>query len=329
MLKPKITVALAAYNVEKYLNKALDSLVSQTFQSFELICIDDGSTDGTPIIMQEYANKDNRIKVIKKAKNEGLAVARNESLTIAKGKYIIFLDGDDIFNKDLLKISYDKAESDGSDLVMWDYHTFYSESELSHNLLEESALRNIDSADKNELLNRPAFTWIKLIKTDVARNLGVFFPIGLTRQDIPVHWQLITQINNISIIPQKLSFYRQQAEATTHRSDERLFDLAKVMKITETFLLETNQFETYKDTFLKHQLNFLHGMYDKADKDIKIKALKIVKESVNNLSYQYLDEDKPLRWQTKMFFNGLRGQKISQFKLVMWLFLRKIYRVVK
>ena len=327
--KPLVSVTLSAYNVEEFIRESLDCIVNQTLEDIEIICIDDGSTDNTLSILNEYAQKDNRITVITKPKNEGLAVARNESLALAKGKYISFIDGDDLIDLDLFKKAYELAEKEKSDMVMWDYAIFYNNEDLVVNKNKPSALDKISIEDKVSLLKRPAFTGIKLIRTDVAKNLNINFPKGLTRQDIPIHWLLITQLNKISILPKKLYYYRQQPNATTYKTDRRVFDLATIMSITEDYLKKNNLFDLYKDTFLESQLNLLFGMYDKADKLIKSEALTIVKKKLDDDQWQYILDNKSLRWQARMFYLSLEGSFSATIQYQLWNITRKVYRTIQ
>ena len=192
-----------------------------------------------------------------------------------------------------------------------------------------SALLNTSNTNKIALLQRPAFTWIKLIKTEVAKKLQITFPEGLTRQDIPVHWQLITQIHAIALLPERLSHYRQQPQATTHKADERLFDLATVLDKTKVYLVQNNKYQTYKDEFLRQQLNVLAGMYDKVPKNLKTKAMEIVKERLQADQWNYILSNKPLRWQSRIFYVALKGNIVAKVKRVCWLNARSIYRFFK
>ena len=91
----KITVIIPVYNVEKYLQKALDSIINQTLKDIEIICVDDCSTDSSFEILQEYGQKDSRIKILQTDANSGPGIARNKALDIAQGEYILFVDPDD------------------------------------------------------------------------------------------------------------------------------------------------------------------------------------------------------------------------------------------
>ena len=98
-MQPKVSVIIPVYNVEKYLRQCLDSVVNQTLKDIEIICIDDGSTDNSLNILKEYAQKDNRIKIISK-KNGGLSSARNAGLKFATGEFVGFVDSDDYIERE-------------------------------------------------------------------------------------------------------------------------------------------------------------------------------------------------------------------------------------
>lgn len=324
-----VSITMSVYNVEQYLHSSLDCIVNQTLKNIEVICIDDGSTDGSLAILNKYAQRDARIQVIAKPKNEGLAVARNEALALAKGKYITFVDGDDLFDITMLEKAYKLAESERADMVLWDYVSFYNNSDLIINKGKPSVWNNIFSPKKIHLLKHPAFMGIKLLNTEKVKKLKICFPVGLTRQDIPVHWHLITKLDKIEILPERLYFYRQQSQATTHRTDKRLFDLATVMDITKEYLIRNNLYEQYKDEFLRQQLGLLAGMYDKVDSSLKPKALKIIIERLKNDQWDYILKKKPLRWQTRDFYLAINGDVVAKIKRALWLSIRYIYRSLK
>ena len=105
-MTPLVSITMSTYNVEDFIQESLNCIVNQTLKDIEIICIDDGSKDNTLSILNDYAEKDERIIVVAKPKNEGLAVARNEALALAKGKYITFVDGDDLFSLTMLEEAY-------------------------------------------------------------------------------------------------------------------------------------------------------------------------------------------------------------------------------
>lgn len=120
---PKVSVIIPVFNIAEYLPQCLESLLQQTLGDFEIITVDDGSSDSSLDILMSYAKQDNRITVI--AQNNNFAgVARNAGLTIASGKYVIFLDGDDFFENNLLEKASSVLESENSDLVFFQYKYF-------------------------------------------------------------------------------------------------------------------------------------------------------------------------------------------------------------
>ncbi len=121
---PIISIIIPVYNVEKYLRRCLDSVRNQTFDAWEAVCINDGSPDSSIDILNEYAARDSRFKIISQ-ENGGLSVARNTGLKHARGKYVMYLDSDDFIHPDTMKIAHYLAERDGSDIVSYTYDRAY------------------------------------------------------------------------------------------------------------------------------------------------------------------------------------------------------------
>ncbi|MBR6030513.1 MAG: glycosyltransferase family 2 protein [Bacteroidaceae bacterium] len=123
-VEPMISVIVPIYNVEPYLRRALDSIISQTYKEWEAILVDDGSTDGCGKIADEYARKDNRFRVIHKP-NGGLSDARNAGMRQIQGEYILFLDADDFLHPQLMSLCMEATLRDGSDIVCFTYDHSY------------------------------------------------------------------------------------------------------------------------------------------------------------------------------------------------------------
>ena len=125
----KVSIIVAAYNIENYIKRCMDSIVSQTFKDIEIIVVNDGSTDNTSKIIESFANNDKRIKTIDK-QNEGLIEARKSGLKIACGEYILFLDGDDWLHTQAIEKLYKKAIQDDSDIVLYNFYLAYDSNKL-------------------------------------------------------------------------------------------------------------------------------------------------------------------------------------------------------
>lgn len=127
-MNPLISVIVPVYNTEKYLRKCLDSICGQTYRSLEILCVNDGSTDGSAAILEEYAAKDNRIKVIIQA-NGGLSAARNTGLEHATGEWIMGVDSDDYIDCDTIEKVLNE-DSLKADVIVFGYQSFW-ESNIS------------------------------------------------------------------------------------------------------------------------------------------------------------------------------------------------------
>ena len=325
-----VTIALSVYNIAEYVRASLDCILAQTFKDFELLCIDDASTDRTWEILQEYAAKDGRIRLLRQKTNQGLSVSRNLAIAEAQGDYLLMLDGDDLFAHDMVEKAYNKAIETDADMVMWDYAVFYQESDLDKKRNEVSGLMNVFPKDKLSLLRRPAFVWVRLLKMDAIRSLGIYFTPGLTKQDIPIHWKLITSLDRISLIPEKLSFYRQQPNSTTNRKGPSMYSLAYVMDLVEKQLKTDGIYQTYKDEFLFWRITCLYGMCDSISPEFRKEALEKVKERLGEDEMAYLSNPKnELSSRLKSFYQMIQGNRWAEFRYKWFRFVRAIYRKIK
>ena len=140
---PKISIIVPVYNVEPYIKRCMESIISQTYTDFECILIDDGSTDNSSAICDEYAQKDGRFVAIHK-QNGGVSSARNTGLDIAKGEYVIFTDPDDYIAEDTLMVAMQQMQ-EGFDFVSWNYVTVNKSDEVLWNRGYENKLYDISS----------------------------------------------------------------------------------------------------------------------------------------------------------------------------------------
>lgn len=159
---PFISVVIPVYNVEQFLEECVDSVLSQTFQDYEIILVDDGATDNSGAICDEYTKKDNRIKVIHR-KNGGLSAARNTGLDAANGEYVYFLDSDDWLKKETLETLVHLAKSDNSDVVFFDAFVFFTDCEEDPNVYKYERSKKYETANGQKIL-------ISLLATDEYRT---------------------------------------------------------------------------------------------------------------------------------------------------------------
>ena len=149
MISPKVSVIIPVYNAEKYLRKCLNSIINQTLKDLEIVCIDDGSTDSSLSILNEYAKKDNRF-VILTQENEGHPKARCAGINIAKGEYIGFVDADDFINKKYYKSLYESAKKYGADISMTDNVILYDKKPVKKKLCGVSSKAKLIVSNKEK-----------------------------------------------------------------------------------------------------------------------------------------------------------------------------------
>lgn len=328
---PKITVAISVYNVAEYLPKCLDCVVNQTFKDIEILCIDDCSTDETYSILQRYASEDDRFRLIKQSHNQGLSVSRNTAIANACGEYIWMLDGDDLFETDLLEKAYTVATRSNADVTIWDYHVFESDSDLNDKSAIRTRLENINETDHKSLLKLPSFMWIRLYRLDYLRRLNVYFTPGLTKQDIPVNWKTLTHKPKVTIVPDVLAYYRMRASSTTNRKGKSLFSLYKVMDIVGDNLQADGLYREFFDEYMTSRLQLLHGMYDFILPELKEEAMSVVKEKCREKDVcDFLQtKSRLLSRRTRLFYKMLNGNLPAQLQYKAFIVIRKIYRFIK
>ena len=206
---PEISIIVPVYNVVSYLEKCIASITSQTFTDWELILIDDGSTDGSADIAGKLHDKDTRIKIFSKP-NGGVSSARNLGLDLAQGKYVMFVDSDDICHPQLLEILYTAAESD-TELVMCNYSRFQTEPDFIK--IEGCYPEKLKSRQEiyqslilNNILHPP---FAKLYLSNIIERHGLRFPIELQLgEDVLFNLSYLRNISRGTYVNLPLYFYR-------------------------------------------------------------------------------------------------------------------------
>ena len=206
MNSPEVSVLVPVYNVEKYLNKCLDSILCQTFTNFELILVDDGSQDKSSIICDEYALKDTRISVIHK-ENGGLTSARNAALKVARGNYILIFDSDDWADNNHIEQIYSTAINNNADLVLCDYYC--------NSISKEHYCSNAPSTlEKNQIIcdalsgKIHAGLWCKLFKRSIFSDNNIIFPKYSYYEDMYILISVLQYATNVVYSPIATYHYR-------------------------------------------------------------------------------------------------------------------------
>lgn len=218
---PKVSIIIPVYNVENYLHQCLDSAMNQTLREIEIICVDDGSTDGSRAVLDEYAAKDGRVSVIHQ-ENAGQAAARNNALKGAKGKYVLFLDSDDLLAETACQAAYEKAKASDADLVHFQYSAF---GETSYSFTPEPILLGewTDPLKKVEMLHQIPAVWQYLYKHKLLEDNQIAFPEKQKFEDVIFVYQARFLANKIIELPEQLYRYRVGSGYSTSVAQEQSY----------------------------------------------------------------------------------------------------------
>ena len=218
-----ISVIVPVYNVEKYLSRCVDSILHQTYKDFELILVDDGSSDKCPQICDDYAQYDQRVRVIHK-ENGGLSDARNVGTEAAKGEYLIFIDSDDWIRQDSLEVLVSAAEKYDAQVSLARFILVFEDEEQPDMKIGCALDRCLSGGDAlKEILYGRLFGTTAcgyLIKTDVARAYP--FPIGKYNEDDFTTFNYYLASKTVAVIDADLYYYFQRSGSIMHREDIRV-----------------------------------------------------------------------------------------------------------
>lgn len=204
----KISIIVPIYNTEKYLEKCLESIISQDYKNLEIILINDGSTDNSLSICKKYERKDKRIKLINND-HLGVAESRNIGLKYATGDYIGFVDSDDFIDKDMYKTLIDFSEKYNADISMCRFCYFNDDSEIITEKSNSQFCKLNSEQALNFLLVDKVITnhlTLKLFKKELFKN--ILFPKEKKFEDISTMYKLINKSNKIIYITRQLYYYR-------------------------------------------------------------------------------------------------------------------------
>lgn len=281
MKKELITLIVPVYNVEKYLIKCVDSLLKQTYDNLEIILVDDGSTDNSSKLCDEYQKKDKRIKVIHK-ENGGLSDARNVAIDKAHGKYISFVDSDDFIACDMIELLYKNVIDNKADIAICGYQNTNEDEEINDNNIDYKELVYSNQEALETMLYQKDCTtsaWAKLYKTTLFKDIR--YPKGKICEDLDTTYLLFAQAKKIVINNQKKYFYLQRKNSIINsqfnpkRMDALKFAKKETKFIKKEFPSIVNSAinrEFMEAIFILNKLSY-KGLTSKAGKEI-VKTIK-------------------------------------------------------
>lgn len=259
---PQISVIIPVYNAEQYLKECLDSLLCQSMREIEIICVDDGSSDTSPKILQKYAEQDSRVTVINQ-KNQYAGMARNKGMEIAKGKYLIFLDADDFFHPDMLRRAYWESEKYCADITFFNLKCYSVQTKISFRgkwLYNRSLIPNKRPFSRHDVSHdifqlTTAAPWNKLFRTDFIRTNHLVFQGTHSANDLYFVNLSLALAERISTIHQPLMYYRVDMEGNLQSTQAvSPFDFYTACKALKNSLKERGVFEEVEQSFVNFAL---------------------------------------------------------------------------
>jgi len=248
----KISVIIPVYNVEKYVGRCIDSVLKQTYNNFEIIAINDGSTDGSLEILNHYNKKDSRIKVIDQ-ENLGLSGARNNGIKISKGQYLIFVDSDDTINTTLLEDVLNVAIKNQLDIVVYGYNKLKEDGTIiSKTSFHDKILDKVSARQGIISLNISPMACNKLIKRELFIEGCVEYPFDTLHEDIGTTYKLIWSAQRVGQISKSYyNWFIRGDSITGSLTKKHISDVFLQFGQIQSFLVDLDEFENYKGEYFR------------------------------------------------------------------------------
>ena len=286
-----ISIIVPVYNVEKYLNRCVDSILNQTFSDFELILVDDGSPDNCGKICDEYAEKDRRVRVIHKP-NGGLSDARNAGIEWAlknsDSEWITFIDSDDWVHHRYLEFLLKAVIENNTLISICKYHSTHNEIKIDENIIFTSEILDTEEFQ----IQRFTYSLIAVVKL-IRKELitGIRFPVGKLHEDAFTIWKLLIKVDSISFVDLELYYYFQNPNSIMHvqwtprRLDEvqAYEEQIKFYEKNKKYNLK-NRAEKALINVIASQINSILSMNDKKNQE---KYLKILRKKLRSNFRKY------------------------------------------
>ena len=318
--KYKVSIIVAVYNVGLYIERCLQSITNQTYNNLEIIVVNDGSTDNSACICNEFANSDDRIIIISQ-ENSGLSAARNSGMEKVTGEYTIFVDGDDYLDKDCVKIC-SKYFNEDFDFLMFSFTRKYNNKLIKTEIFdktyikfENEKLENLKQrfiGPMNEQLSNPHKmedinpVWNKIYKTKIISKIKFVDTKIIGTEDLWFNINVIENCNKVLFINESLYFYNKENEnSLTRKYNKELFNRWKVLYlkiqnwINENDVDKNLYFQCLNNRIIINLLavtrNIVTSSMNNSDKIAELKCVlsdEVYAEKYNDFNYNYL----PLHW---------------------------------
>lgn len=305
------SIVIPIYNVQDYLKECLKSIICQNKSNIEVLLVDDGSTDHSSQIAQNYADQYPYIFKYLKKENGGLSDARNYAISFAKNEYIFFIDSDDVITDNSLDALEKIINDKHPDLIIFDYFNKWEiRKEVVHISNQNSGFIN----KKDYLLMNPA-AWNKVIKTEIIKTNQIYFPKGLWYEDRATTANYINFCQSIYYLHTPLYYYRQRENSIMKQKDynPKMLDILTAMEYFDNQVSDTD----FKDE--KEYLFISNLLFQNALRMIPFMRVKEIRQCYLKLKNHYPN------WKKNKYFH----QQSKGYKMLCYLISMKCYRLSK
>ena len=315
----KVSVIVPVYNVEKYLKDCLNSVTNQTLEDIEIICVNDGSTDNSLAILEDYAKKDSRIKIINQ-KNKGLSGARNTGMKHVQGEYILFLDSDDWLKEDALSELYWSHLDDNLDMLFFQTVDYYEE-DGRYELNQFGGMTAIDDSFEGKIFNYkdvasiifkiPHSAFNKLYSTSFLQRINASFPEGINYEDLAFFYDVFLKAERVSILKKELLFYRIRENSISTSGGEKSFDIFKSLKLVNNSLKNTTIIvNKYLQDYLMFIIVNLKFVFVRLKDEYKNDYFKSMLENYEYFGLDKVDNDfSGWSYEDRIFYQSIKKAK--------------------
>jgi len=316
----KISVIIPIYNVEKYVEECLESVLSSKLDDIEIICVDDASNDGSLYKIEQLSAKDSRIKIIRHEKNMGLSEARNTGLKYATGKYVLFVDSDDFISSDALSILFREAENKKVDIVYFDHALFY-DSSLASSTLPKTRCKDYEGIFSGKeffcmTMKEGDYTcvvWGQLFRRIFLQENNLTFLPGILHEDQLFSFYAAMKADRVCALKKTLYFYRQREGSIMQTKNCKRAQSMFVILCEIYVYWKTNSFTERESFYIEqlwksiYQAYALYKTYGNESQELQCG------DRIDQVVYRALNGGYEKKW---IDFDGISIDKIKQYKHV-------------
>lgn len=286
MLKPEISIIVPVYNKEDYLGDCLESLIQQSFKNIEILCIDDGSTDSSSKIIEDYAKTDSRIKIFSQ-NNNGPGSARNKGIINSTGEYLAFVDADDWIELDTMEILYNNAKKYDSDLVLFNAIEHLPDNKTNSRIYFKDKIQQVFNykQQKNLVLNNYLIVCTKLHKKTFIKDNDIYFSEFGLFEDVYFHIKSVILADKISYLDDILYHYRR-TQSNTRQSksikSQKSFIFFNLLEDIRELFVSNNIFAELEANYYDFKLTELSNLFQNIDSQYKNEFYHLLKKDFEN-----------------------------------------------